>query len=391
MTAGRDRRFSWLLFTLFAGLYGYTFAVTEQMDMDLSRIYALYDTLRGKGWEEAFPYFFVNGDLSGFFYWSVGTLNFPAQIIGFLSSAFLYGSLALIAAKALALTGKPVRKDLLPIACMLLVFTTHPFFFNGVRSSTGTVLFVLGCLDALQGRKAAGALPAAFAFLVHFYFLPLFFLYLLFAYAGRKTVYAVCCLFLAALLFYRPLMGLLIGLAEAVGGPGNLLAVKIEGYALEWDVSNAQGLTLGSRVWLAQNFILLAAAGLAALSPSLRRLRTIYPYLPRLERLMLLLASFLILNGRNLIVAGRLLYLLTLLAILYLVILAALCPGSSLFHQMRWLTEAILLIAAAAFTLELFRTRHAWEIYANVPRLFYDNLFSLLNLPFRSNAYPVGP
>ena len=143
------------LFLLF-GVFGYILNVPHYVDMDLMRLYNAYDNIKEYSFSEALPLILSVGDFSYSLFWVLGQLDIPTRFIGFLSSAWFYGAWFIV---ILLIENKQTTKmsfNFLFAITLIFLTVTHPFFFSGIRSATGTMLSVIGSVKLMQSDCRKG-------------------------------------------------------------------------------------------------------------------------------------------------------------------------------------------------------------------------------------------
>lgn len=368
-----------VLFSLFMGLYGYTFNPGSDTDMDLSRIYRIADMLAETNFQEALPLFIVNGDLSYLYYWLVGYCGLSVQTIGMFSSMLLYGSFLFVIQKVVTLYGATSRSKIFVMGVMMCFLTTHPILFSGIRTAMALGLFFFGFGYYLSGRKKLSTLLMLSAVCIHFFFAVIVFFFFLFRKLSPKAVKRICWILLIGTFLYYPLMKLLVAIFMNLGSIGMVIAGKIEGYGLNWNTE--YGIVLMySRKWVIQTILLVMAFLWVRSRRSVGKFIKNDAVLREINIFTLLILCFAVFSIYNIVITGRMIYLINILCILFLVVVRLRTRDCGMIRIINGLSYFICFLGISIFINECLVVTGYTDYFKNVGALLSENLFSILNI-----------
>jgi hypothetical protein len=383
----RDYYFCAFIVCLFAGLYGYTFSLTAStpdVDADIIRLYMVYEDLVKMPFSEAWTtYIFSNGDLSYFYFWCLARIGLPAQSLGFIASAVLYGSIFFIMKKTTKIFNRSRYSNYFLIGVLLIFFLIHPLFFSSIRSAIAIPLFVLAILNFIDNQKKWAICLCLLSASIHFSMLPFVILFFVNSYASKRTIRLICwCLFFAWILYY-PLFYLVLGVLNLFSDSTAIavLISKIESYVFNWDSAGQfAGLSTGSRFFTIQRFLLVFVTIYYALNKRAKDIAQSNRLFYYLRRFIILFLLALLFFSYNLVALGRYLELGVFICVVYLISYGLLNPSKKYNSFMFLLLSVIVLLGTVAIVREGLVEGVGTIGYENVPSLFSRNLFYLLNI-----------
>lgn len=380
MVKNRCFAFYAVLFSVFMGLYGYTFNPTpNEGETDMSRIYNIFDMLAEVDFRNSLPFFILNGDLSYLYYWTVAHLGFNAQIVGMFAAMLLYGSFLFLIQKVLAFCGAQSRRDLFVMGILMCFLTTHPVFFSGIRTAMALGLFLFGVGYYLSGKKTLSTLLMLAAVCIHFFFAVVVFFFFLSKWLSSKAVKRICWILVIGTVFYYPLAKLAVSIFMNLGAIGVIIAGKIEGYGLNWEAEDGIVL-IGSRKWLIQTVLLVGTVFLVRFGKGVRDILKSDAVLKKTDTLTVLMIAFSIFSIYNLVVISRMVNILNILCILWLVLVKLRTDNSNISRGITYLYYFICFLGVYIFASECLVIIGYTDFFKDTGELLSGNLFSILNI-----------
>jgi len=351
------------------------------LDLDLLRIYNIYERLAKMNFGEAKILLFSNGDLSYFYYWCLGHIGLSVHFLGFIASAILYGSAFFLVKKIIKIFNGENYTNYLIIGILFILFSIPPYFFSGIRSATAIPVFMLAILNFIDNKKKLAFFFCFLSVTIHFFMLPFVILCIINAYAKKKMFRIICwCLFIAWLLYF-PLFSFVLMILKAFSNNITLvLAKKIDSYVFNWNTQGQlDGLSGGSRLWTLQRILLIIVTIVFVLKKQAKAIaenNSLFLYIRNFTILYLLA---ILLFSYNLVALGRYLDLGVFVCISYLLCYGIVNPSKKYKQFTILILCIIILLAMVAYIRESFVEFGAF-VYNNVPSLFYRNLIYLLKI-----------
>lgn len=380
MVKNRCFAFYAVLFSVFMGLYGYTFNPTpNEGETDMSRIYNIFDMLAEVDFRNSLPFFILNGDLSYLYYWTVAHFGLNAQVIGMAAAMLLYGSFLFLIQRVLTFCGAQSRRDLFVMGILLCILTTHPVFFSGIRTAMALGLFLFGVGYYLSGKKTLSTLLMLAAVCIHFFFAVVVFFFFLSKWLSSKAVKRICWILVIGTVFYYPLAKLAVSIFMNLGAIGVIIAGKIEGYGLNWEAEDGIVL-IGSRKWLIQTVLLVGAVFLVRFGKGVRNILKSDAVLKKTDALTVLMIAFSIFSIYNLVVISRMVNILNILCILWLILVKLRTDNSNISRGITYLYYFICFLGVYIFASECLVIIGYTDFFKDTGELLSGNLFSILNI-----------
>lgn len=379
----RSRTSLFFLF-LFFGLFGYVLNVPYNSDMDLMRLYNAYDLIKELPLLEAWPIILSVGDLSYMFFWILGQFDIPTQFIGFLSAAWFYGAWLLLILNMEGFFQQRFSAIFVLALCVIFVTLTHPAFFNGIRSSSGTMLAMMGTLYLFRGATKRGFYWLVLACLFHFSFVPYLLLCLCLTKGGKKWIAFLSVVFVLGAFLYPVLMKFLSAICSQWGIIGEVISQKILSYSFE-KTSDSAILTYGSGWRFIDNVFLFMACTVIRFLPAVRRKVRENSFLQNFDRFLWLFLAFCLFISSNRVMLGRYITILNYLNILFVASLF-------FFFKKRVLTKYVLLLACCSVMLSciaVYREMIGGDAlyYVYYPKVLYQDLFSISSIQIDYGKY----
>lgn len=377
-------RASLLFLFLFFGLFGYVLNVPYNSDMDLMRLYNAYDLIKELPFLEAWPIILSVGDLSYIFFWFLGQFDVSAQFIGFLSAAWFYGAWFLLILNMEAFFQRRFSAIYILSLCTIFVTLTHPFFFSGIRSSSGTMLAMIGSIYLFQGATKRGFYWLASACFFHFSFIPYLLLCLCLAKGGKKWIATLSVVFVLSAFLYPALMNFLSAVCSHWGIIGEVISQKILSYSFE-QTSDSAILTYGSGWRFIDNVFLFMACTVIRFLPAVRKKIRENSFLQNFDRFLWLFLAFCLFISTNRVMLGRYITILNYLNILFVASLF-------FFFKKRVLTKYVFLLACCSVMfscIAMYREMIGGDAlyYVYYPRLLYQDLYSISSIQIDYEKY----
>jgi len=166
-----------------------------------------------------------------------------------------------------------------------------------------------------------------------------------------------------------------------MGTIGALMGEKIIEYTYNWDTqNNLVGLTAGSRIWLAQPFVLFVILTLLHFDKQFNILRRENSSFVKLYSFVILLISFSIFNIYNLVALGRLITVLVLIILILIMILKIILRDNYFNKLLLIFYFSVPLIAIIAFIQEYYNMDVYKILFKNTTKLLSGNIFTILQL-----------
>lgn len=375
---GRNRRLGFWLFFIFCGLYGYVLNVPYNVDMDLMRHYQAYDVLKELSFNESLPYILSVGDLSYTVFWLLGRFNLPAQAIGFLSAGWFYSSWLLIIAFLYKELSATKNYSVLYLSLLLFICSTYPLFFSGVRSSTGTMLVMLGLLHLFAGNNRKSFLFIILASLFHFSFITFLFLWLIYVTGSPRQYIIWIILLVICSVVYISLMEYMLGIIQRLGFLGEIVSEKIRYYVFEYQNESKYTfvIALGSGWRFIANLLVIATTVFVCQSLVVKSIVRSHKFMGRLEWFIWLFMAFLIFISHNRVMLGRFFTLLVYLCIIYLVSLYILSNSVSI----KKLLYVLVFVCGGLSLMGFYRELQAGDVsFVYTWKIFIQNIFSIFS------------
>lgn len=379
----RNREMNFFLFFVFCGLYGYVTNASYDSDLDLMRIYRGYDTLKDLNFIEALPYIFSVGDFSYGILWLLGKFNFPAQIVGFFSAAWFYSSwLLIIRVLYKELSDKRIYSILI-LSFLLFILNTYPLFFSGVRSSTGTMLVLLGVMFLFRNQRKKSLLWLCLATLFHFSFIVFLFLWVIYVWGNSKTYLIWIALFILLAGVYTYLMEGLCDIIGRFGVVGGVIAQKIQYYVFDYQDKGPYSFVIvyGSGWRFIANLTVIASALYIRILPDVNRWVRTNSFLYRLDWFTWIFVAFLIFISHNDIMLGRFFILYVYLNIIFLTSIYIFAEKQGVKNSIFLLKKCLYLLTFVCAGLSFFGLYREmildYNVYLYTWKIFFQNIFSV--------------
>ena len=370
-------RISLLFIFLYLGLFGYVLNVVYDGDMDMMRLYNAYDNIKELSFSEAWPFILSVGDLSYTMFWLLGQLNVPTQFIGFLSSAWFYGAWFLVMLYIERFHQSRFSAKYMMAFFIIFITVTHPFFFSGIRSSTGTMIALIGTISLFQGKVKRGFYWLISSCVFHFSFIPYLLLCICFVFGNRRMVNVLSILLVLGTLLYPYLMIVLSELCSYLGIVGQVISSKILSYSFEMTRKSAV-LTYGSGWRFIDNVFLFFACSFIRFLPNVRKQIYSNDYLLRFDGFLTLFFFFFMFISSNNVMLGRYITILVYLNLLFV---------ASLYFYFKKIVLSKYVFCMACFSMMFSCIAIYRELiggddinYVYYPRLMYQNLFSIISI-----------
>lgn len=366
------------LFLLF-GVFGYILNVPHYVDMDLMRLYNAYDNIKEYSFSEALPLILSVGDFSYSLFWVLGQLDIPTRFIGFLSSAWFYGAWFIV---ILLIENKQTTKmsfNFLFAITLIFLTVTHPFFFSGIRSATGTMLSVIGSVKLMQSDCRKGWWWLLSACFFHFSFLIYLLFCILFKLVRNHFFKVTSIILLAGAPIYFFLIDFLFDYLSSFGILGEVLSGKIYAYNVsdEHQRSNLI-LTYGSGFRFIDNVFIFLLCTIYRYIPAYRAKIKSNGELYNFDKFLTLFFCSCVFISPNAVMLGRYINLLIYLNLAFLAYTYYYLPKPFLSKLVNAIAIVSLFLSIIAVYRESIGLDAIYYIY--YPRVLYEGWFSLSNI-----------